>query len=35
MRRVLNGDQTDWGGPFIGDEPGMLRIRVYSREPRN
>ena len=32
MRRVLNGDQTDWTGPYIGPEPSMLRIRVYARE---
>jgi len=34
MTRVLNGDQTDWGGPYVGAVPSMLRIRVYSREPR-
>ena len=34
MRRVLNGDQTDWGGPYFGNNPTMLRIRVYVRENR-
>ena len=34
MTRVLNGDQTDWGGPYVGSTPSMLRIRVYAREPR-
>ena len=34
MTRVLNGDQTDWGGPYVGATPSMLRIRVYAREPR-
>ena len=34
MTRVLNGDETDWGGPYVGSAPSMLRIRVYAREPR-
>lgn len=34
MRRVLNGDQTDWTGPFVGSVPTALHIRVYAREPR-
>ena len=34
LRRVLNGDETDWQGPYLGTEPGMLRISVYAREPR-
>ncbi|MDD4654228.1 MAG: DUF5597 domain-containing protein [Bacteroidales bacterium] len=34
MRRVLNSDQTDWSGPYIGTYPSMLRIRVYAREKR-
>ena len=34
MYRVLNGDESDWQGPYLGTEPGMLRIRVYAREPR-
>lgn len=32
MRRVLNGDETDWTGPYAGPVPTMLRIRVYARE---
>ena len=31
MRRVLNGDETDWTGPYVGQMPTMLRIRVYAR----
>ena len=31
MRRVLNGDETDWKGPHIGSSPKMLRIRTYAR----
>ena len=31
MIRVLNGDQTDWGGPYIGDKPTLLRITLYTR----
>lgn len=34
MRRVLNGDQTDWTGPYVGEKPTALRIKVYVREPR-
>ena len=34
MTRVLNGDQTDWTGPYVGDRPTALRIKVYAREPR-
>lgn len=30
-RRVLNGDQTDWGGPYVGDEPTVLHMTVYTR----
>ena len=29
--RVLNGDQTDWGGPYIGDEPVLLHITLTVR----
>ena len=29
--RVLNGDQTDWGGPYIGDEPTLLHITLTTR----
>ena len=32
MHRVLNGDQTDWTGPYVGQSPAMLRIKVYARE---
>ena len=31
MHRVLNGDQTDWTGPYVGQTPSMLRIRLYTR----
>lgn len=31
MKRVLNGDETDWSGPYVGSEATMLRIRVYTR----
>ena len=31
MLRVLNGDQTDWGGPYIGDEPSLLHITLTVR----
>ena len=34
MRRVLNGDQTDWTGPYVGEKPTVLRIKLYVREPR-
>lgn len=34
MIRVLNGDQTDWTGPYVGQEPTALRIKLYVREPR-
>lgn len=34
VRRVLNGDETDWTGPYVGDKPTALHIRVYAREPR-
>ncbi len=29
--RVLNGDQTDWGGPYIGDDPSLLHITLTTR----
>ena len=32
LKRVLNGDETDWTGPYVGSEPTMLHIRVYARE---
>ena len=31
MTRTLNGDQTDWGGPYIGAEPSLLRIKLVAR----
>jgi len=31
MRHVLNGDQTDWGGPYIGENPELLHITLYTR----
>lgn len=27
----LNGDQTDWGGPYIGEEPSVLHITLTTR----
>jgi hypothetical protein len=29
--RILNGDETDWGGPHFGAKPTVLRISVISR----
>lgn len=29
--RILNGDQTDWGGPTISSQPQVLHIKVYTR----
>ncbi|WP_426582865.1 DUF5597 domain-containing protein [Mucilaginibacter sp. R-33] len=29
--RILNGDETDWGGPAIGDKPRVLRISLVVR----
>jgi len=31
MIRVLNGDQTDWGGPYVGDKPKLLHITLTTR----
>ncbi len=31
MIRILNGDQTDWGGPQMGDTPGILHITLTTR----
>lgn len=31
MIRVLNGDQTDWGGPYIGNRPTLLHITLTPR----
>lgn len=30
-RRILNGDETDWGGPAFGATPVWLRISVSTR----
>jgi hypothetical protein len=29
--RILNGDETDWGGPYIGETPKLLRISLTTR----
>jgi hypothetical protein len=29
--RILNGDETDWGGPGFGDVPTVLRVSVVVR----
>lgn len=29
--RILNGDETDWGGPGFGDGPGILQITLVTR----
>jgi len=29
--RILNGDETDWGGPAIGDRPRVLQISLVVR----
>lgn len=31
MIRVLNGDETDWGGPYMGDVPSLLHITLTAR----
>jgi hypothetical protein len=30
-RRILNGDETDWGGPLFGSKPSVLRISLLMR----
>ena len=30
-QRILNGDETDWGGPYIGENPVVLKIELTSR----
>lgn len=30
-QRILNGDETDWGGPAFGATPVMLRVSVVTR----
>ncbi len=32
MIRVLNGDETDWGGPYIGEIPKLLHFKLGIRE---
>ena len=29
--RILNGDETDWGGPRLGDKPATLMISLVVR----
>ena len=29
--RILNGDETDWGGPGFGETPTLLRITLVRR----
>ncbi len=29
--RILNGDETDWGGPAFGDKSSLLRITLTTR----
>ncbi len=29
--RILNGDETDWGGPGFGNTPTVLRVRLLLR----
>jgi hypothetical protein len=31
MLRILNGDETDWGGPGFGEKPTVLRVSVVVR----
>lgn len=31
MLRILNGDETDWGGPHFGAKPTVLRVSVIAR----
>jgi hypothetical protein len=30
-RRILNGDETDWGGPHFGPTPTLLRVSLIAR----
>ncbi|MDD2289858.1 MAG: DUF5597 domain-containing protein [Bacteroidales bacterium] len=32
MIRILNGDQTDWGGPYVGEIPTLLHFSLGVRE---
>jgi hypothetical protein len=29
--RILNGDETDWGGPYFGNKPRVLQISLVLR----
>jgi hypothetical protein len=29
--RILNGDETDWGGPAFGDQPSVLQVSIVVR----
>lgn len=29
--RILNGDETDWGGPSLGNKPEILQISLVTR----
>lgn len=29
--RILNGDETDWGGPYFGNKPQVLQISLILR----
>jgi len=31
LRRLLNGDETDWGGPAFGATPSLLRVTLITR----
>jgi len=31
LLRELNGDETDWGGPYIGSSPSILHITLVAR----
>jgi hypothetical protein len=31
LLRILNGDETDWGGPGFGEKPTVLRVSVVVR----
>ena len=30
-RRILNGDETDWGGPRFGNNPTLLQVNLITR----
>ena len=31
LHRILNGDETDWGGPYFGSKPVVLQISLTVR----